>query len=86
MLGCLVCKPHEILSVLVLLIIQSLHSTVHVNCKGNNDVQADNNSIVVKYDEEVAIPHVSTFNVDHHRDNNIPIVDHNQNKECDVRG
>ena len=79
-------KAHQVELILLLLIFKSLHSRVHVNGEGYDDVETDNDTKVVKYYEEVAIPQVSTLNVDAHGHDNVPIINHNQDEESDVGG
>ena len=68
------------------MIFESLHGRVHVNGEGYDDVETDDDTKVVKYDEEVAIPQVTALDVNTHSYDYVPIIYHYQDKESDIRG
>ena len=79
-------KAHQVKFILLFLIFKSLHGRVHVNRKGYDDIEADDDAKVVKYDEEVAVPQVSVLDVDAHSNDDVPIIYHDQDEQSQIRG
>ena len=79
-------KTHQVELILLFLFFKSLHGRVHVNSEGYDDIEANDDAKVVKYDEEVADPQVTALNVDAHCHNDIPIIHYDQDEKSDIRG
>ncbi len=65
--------------------LESLDSSIHINSEGNNDIESDNDTEVVEDDEVVAIDGGPRFDIDAHGHDDVPIVDHDQHEQGDVR-
>ncbi len=75
----------QILLVVIFFLLQSLDSGIHINSESNNDIESNNDTEVVEDDKVVAIDGGAWFDIDAHGHNHVPIVDHDQHEQSDVR-
>ena len=74
----LVSQHNQIVTISLLLLLQTHNSGVHVDGESNNNVKPNDYAKVVENDEKVSPDQLTTHDVDAHLDDNVPIIDYDQ--------
>mmetsp|Transcript_26389 Transcript_26389/g.30904 ORF Transcript_26389/g.30904 Transcript_26389/m.30904 type:complete len:597 (-) Transcript_26389:52-1842(-) len=82
----LLCQVKQVVFVLLLLVFEAAHGCVHIDGKGDDNIQADDDAEIVENHEEVAVGGASALHVHDHGDNHVPVVDHDEHEERDEGG
>ena len=63
------------------LTVETLDTSVHVECKGHEDVDADDHAEVPERNKVIAVPSVAVADQDIHLDLDVPVVDDHEGEE-----